>query len=304
LCAWRGMRASAAGQRLVAVVVLALCCQLAGAADNADGVVGMIESNTSNTTTLIPEEVGVCAGQQCGLCTQPCADACCGDGTKPECCSQHVNVTFHIPYSAPLKVATTPCPGCDLCASIMAQLYVAPEVKACCEATPCGSIKEITNSAPEQRDVIVQGTNPYGANWTYEKHVKKFGINTASYADSNITKAAVAAAVKDAQKIVAAMSNPEPITTPTTPTSQSNSSNASTPSTASRVSTNDPKGVAVILLPPGVNVSDWEGLADPPTKVSNASNTSNSTDTTAEISLGETTDIDESDLIDLGAELH
>merc|ERR1711939_394478 len=103
-------------------------------------------------------------------------------------------------------------------------------------------------------NVTVNGTNPYGENWSYEKHVKKHGIDTTQYIDAPpVVKAAVAKAAKDAQAIAAEMAG--------------NSSIELEPgSNSSGLDTSHTPGIAVVLMPPNVSISDWEIPYVPPPK--------------------------------------
>lgn len=201
----------------------------------------------------------MCSGSKCGLCDQPCADACCGtEEGKPECCSQHETVKIAVPFQMPRVIKDTPCPPCALCKSIMAQAFVDPDLATCCNAVPCGSKKAITNKIPDPpQNQVEVGKNPYGANWTYEKHVKKNGIDTSQLINAPpIVKAAVAQAAKAAEEVQDEMKNTN-ATNETDTSSNSSSSSSSSPSNSSGMNTSHTPGIAVVLMPPGVDVDDW-----------------------------------------------
>lgn len=225
------------------------------------GLNSVAGAGSTETVSLIAEEEQICPKEQCGLCN-PCEPECCGSGQKPLCCAQQQNPVFKIPYVAPYNVRDTPCPSCSLCKSIMAQSYVDPKLAECCNARPCGTKKTISNKIPEPpQNQTVVGKNPYGANWTYEKHVKKNGINTVQFENASaLVKAAVAyAASYD-------------------PPLQKNKSNIST-------SRNESEG-NLIVLPPGVDAKDW---SQPP---ANSSELSTASDRTMMTSLGESESAD------------
>lgn len=189
------------------------------------------------------EGQAVCAGASCGLCNQPCADACCGSGVKPPCCAQHQTPKIDTSYLPPRTIATTPCPSCDLCPAILTAAYVDPDVAKCCNAVPCGSVTQIENTAAGSNATSTNGTNPYGANWTYEKHVKKHGVDIQKFAKTPIQKAAAAIAAKDSEAVATQMhSNHTPAVVKSNETLNTSSS----------------PGVPVILLPPNVTAKDWE----------------------------------------------
>lgn len=204
------------------------------------------------SASFLEEEETLCSGAQCGLCNQPCAQTCCGPdngGTpKPECCSQHENVTTKIVYVPPRQMSETKCPQCNLCPTIMAQSYVDPDVANCCNAHPCGIVKSISNDMPNwPRNVTVQLKNPYGAHWTYRKHIQKHGIDTTRFMnDSRQIKAAVALAAKASGDHVQEMTEKED---PGIPLNTSNTSSA--------FNTSSVPGVAVVVMPEGVNIDDW-----------------------------------------------
>lgn len=215
-----------------------------------------LDAGTSEMS-LIAEQ-GVCSGAKCGLCNQPCADACCANGTKPECCSQHVTPQYKIPYRAPYSVRETPCPACGLCKSILSQENVDPKLAKCCTTIPCGTVKTISNKVPDPpKNRVINGTNPYGPDWTYEKHVKKNGVDTRAFENAtSLVKSAVAHASKDVEMIVQQMSSAA-----SEQSALSNTSNSS-----QRLNTSTVPGAPVIMLPPGVTAKDWET----PTNKSNA----------------------------------
>jgi len=298
------------GRRVVAWALL-LCCVAVSVAYNgwdtqsgadhtgeSDDVLWQLDNAEVGPVSLIAEEVGVCSGNSCGLCNQPCADVCCSASEgKPECCSQKETPKFKIPFMTPRIIPDTPCPACNLCKNIMSQSYVDPKMAECCNAKPCGSQKMISNKIPDPpKDQVVEGVNPYGANWTYEKHVKKNGVNTTAFKTAGpIVKAAVAMAAKQAQEVASEMSfTPEML-----------SKNATN---ASKMNTSFVPGIPVLLMPPGVNVSDWEmpnrmivpganeTIVNPnSTNSSNSSNSSNSTvePSSSRILLGMYESIDE-----------
>lgn len=231
---------------LVATLVAAATLCAAVDKDSGEGFFGEVE--------LIAESEGVCSGSKCGLCDQPCADACCGtDEGKPECCSQHETVKIAVPFVMPRVIKDTPCPPCALCKSLMAQAFVDPKLAECCNAVPCGSMKAISNTVPDPpQNVVEEGKNPYGASWTYEKHVKKNGIDTSQFINAPpIVKASVAQAAKAAQEVQDEMKN-----TNATNATNSNETNSS-PSNSSGMNTSHTPGTPVLLMPPGVDVDDW-----------------------------------------------
>lgn len=235
---------------VAALVAATTLCAAVVDEDVNEGFFGEVE--------LIAESEGVCSGSKCGLCDQPCADACCGtEEGKPECCSQHETVKIAVPFQMPRVIKDTPCPPCALCKSIMAQAFVDPDLAACCNAVPCGSKKTISNKIPDPpQNQVEVGKNPYGANWTYEKHIKKNGIDTSQLINAPpIVKAAVAQAAKAAQEVQDEMKN----TNATNETNQSNasSSSSSSPSQSPGMNTSHTPGIAVVLMPPGVDVDDW-----------------------------------------------
>jgi len=202
----------------------------------------------------------VCSGSSCGLCNQPCADACCGTGneTKPPCCSQTAAPTITTPFIAARPVVSTPCPSCELCPSILAATYVEPGLADCCNANPCGSKKLIENTPNGTNATSTLGVNPYGANWTYEKHVKKHGVDITKYAQTPLQKAAAALAAKDSEEVANQAHAPP----------ANGSSNGS-------LNTSTTPGVPIILLPPNITVADWEM---PPKDITVSQNSSDMSD--------------------------
>lgn len=225
--------------------------------DDSDVVAAPVELIALEEAERGVVKSAVCSGSSCGLCNQPCADACCGTGneTKPPCCSQTAAPTITTPFIAARPVVSTPCPSCELCPSILAATYVEPGLAECCNANPCGSKQLIENTLNGTNATSTLGVNPYGANWTYEKHVKKHGVDITKFAQTPLQKAAAALAAKDSEEVA----------------NQAHAPPANGSSNGSSLNTSTTPGVAVILLPPNITVADWEM---PPTVSQNSSDTS------------------------------